>query len=81
MDKRILKAVSNERRVRALRALEEGPQTYSDLMVRLQLDLGRDRGKFTYHLNFLRETGTDQTAGRAPRPYPIRTGSDGDSRI
>lgn len=60
MDKRILKAVSNEHRVRALKALDEGPQTYSDLMVRLQLDLGRDRGKFTYHLNLLRETGLIQ---------------------
>lgn len=60
MDRRILKAVSNEHRVRALRALEEGSKTYSDLMVRLQFDVEKDRGKFTYHLNLLRETGLIQ---------------------
>lgn len=61
MDKRILKALSNEHRVRALRALvEEGPKTYSDLMVHLGFDPERDRGKFTYHLNLLREAGLIQ---------------------
>ncbi len=60
MDKRILKALSNEHRVRLLRVLEEGPKTYSDLMVHLRFDPERDRGKFTYHLNLLREAGLIQ---------------------
>ncbi len=60
MEKRILKALSNEHRVRALRAHEEGPKTYSDLVLHLRFDPERDRGKFTYHLNMLREAGLIQ---------------------
>ncbi len=60
MDKRILKALSNEHRIRLLRVLEKGAKTYSDLMVHLHLDPERDRGKFTYHLNLLREVGLIQ---------------------
>lgn len=57
MDAKALKALANEHRIQLLRALEQGPKTYSDLLVQLRWDLGRDRGKFTYHLNLLREAG------------------------
>jgi DNA-binding transcriptional ArsR family regulator len=57
MDTKTLKALANEHRIQILRALEEGPKTYSDLLVLLGWDLERDRGKFTYHLTLLRESG------------------------
>lgn len=55
MDRKALKVLANALRLRILKSLQQGPKSYSDIMRVLQLDLERDRGKFTYHLNLLRE--------------------------
>lgn len=56
MDQEILQALANPTRVRILRLLQQGSKTYSDIMRVLGLDLDRDRGKFSYHLNLLKQT-------------------------
>lgn len=56
MDQHVLQALANPTRIRILKSLEEGSKTYTDLMRGLGLDLDRDRGKFTYHLNLLKQT-------------------------
>ncbi len=55
MDRQILQALANPLRIRILKSLQPGPESYSDIMRVVGLDLERDRGKFTYHLNLLRE--------------------------
>ena len=55
MSKEILRALANETRLRILKELKEKPQIYTDLMVNVGMDVERDRGKFTYHLNLLKD--------------------------
>ncbi len=55
MDGQILQALANPLRIRILKSLQEGTKSYSDIMRVLGLDLERDRGKFTYHLNLLKQ--------------------------
>lgn len=57
MDIRIRKALGNETRVHILEELKDRDLTYTGLMKRLGMDTGKDRGKFTYHLNILRDSG------------------------
>ncbi len=63
MDERTLHALANPIRIRILKSLRQGSKTYSDIMRVLELDLERDRGKFTYHLNLLREAKVIEEEG------------------
>ena len=55
MSKEILRALTNETRLHILKEIKEKPQIYTDLMVNVGMDIEKDRGKFTYHLNLLKD--------------------------
>jgi DNA-binding transcriptional ArsR family regulator len=54
---RIPKVLGNETRLHILKELEGKTLTYTDLMKNLGMDVESDRGKFTYHLNVLKDSG------------------------
>ena len=63
MNIRVHKALGNETRLHILKELKEKPLTYTHLMKNLGMDVGRDRGKFTYHLNIVKDSGLIKQEG------------------
>lgn len=63
MDIKVHKALGNETRLHILEELKEKPLIYTHLMKNLGMDVGRDRGKFTYHLNILKDSGLIKQEG------------------
>jgi DNA-binding transcriptional ArsR family regulator len=63
MNVKVHEALRNETRFHLLKELKEEPLTYSHLMKKLGMDVGRDRGKFTYHLNILKDFGLIKQEG------------------
>jgi DNA-binding transcriptional ArsR family regulator len=63
MNVKVHKALRNETRFHLLKELKKGPLTYTHLMKKLGMDVGRDRGKFTYHLNILKDSGLIKQEG------------------
>lgn len=55
MSREIRRALANETRLHILKGLKNKPQTYTNLMVSIGMDVDRDRGKFTYHVNLLKD--------------------------
>ncbi len=54
---RVLKAASSSLRMQILNILlDKGPQSYTELMKILKLNLTRDAGRFAYHLKYLLKT-------------------------
>jgi len=54
---RVYTVLGNETRLHILKELKEKALTYTRLMKDLDMDVERDRGKFTYHLNVLKDSG------------------------
>lgn len=54
---RVHKVLGNKTRLHILKELKEKALTYTRLMKDLDMDVERDRGKFTYHLNVLKDSG------------------------
>ena len=67
MDVKVHKALRNENRLHILGELKEKPLTYTHLMKNLGMDVRRDRGKFTYHLNILKDSGLIKQEGEMYR--------------
>ena len=56
MNTNIHKTLGNETRRYILKELRDKPLTYTQLMKNLGMNVERDRGKFTYHLNILKDS-------------------------